>query len=120
MSHMLSSRTSRVAHLVGLALVLVLVLALAGVAQAHRVKVFAYSDSETIFTESNFSKASPAMNSDIVVTDAAGKTVFSGKTDDQGKCDFPVPKDAVGDLTIQVIAGEGHQGDWVLTEGEYK
>lgn len=116
------SRIARILPMtsVTLALALILAVSLATAVQAHRVKVFAYSDGETIYTECNFSKSSPAMNSDIVVTDATGKQVFTGKTDDQGKCDFPAPKDATGDLTIMVIAGEGHQGDWVLTEAEYK
>ncbi|MGE4293678.1 MAG: hypothetical protein AB7E32_15885 [Desulfovibrio sp.] len=101
-------------------LTLVLVLSLAAVAQAHRVKIFAYSDFETIFTESNFSKSSPAMGAEITAMDAQGKVVFTGKTDDQGKCDFAIPKDAQGDLTITVNAGEGHEGSWVLTEAEYR
>lgn len=112
------NRPSRVPPLAGL--IVLAALCLAATAQAHRVKIFAYSDTETIYTESNFSKSSPAMGAEIVVTDAEGKNVFEGKTDDQGKCDFPVPKDAKGDLKIEVIAGEGHQGDWVLTEAEYK
>lgn len=115
------SRTHHGVRVLPLAgLILLLTLCLASVAQAHRVKIFAYSDTSTIFTESGFSKSSPAMGAEITVQDASGKLLYTGKTDDAGKCDFPVPEGAKGDLTITVNAGEGHQGSWVLTESEYR
>ncbi|MEF2144271.1 MAG: hypothetical protein V3573_02395 [Desulfovibrionaceae bacterium] len=103
-----------------IALAFALILTLAFAAQAHRVKVFAYCDGDKIYTESSFSKSSPAQHSQIIVTTADGTEVFSGTTDDQGKCDFPIPENAQGSLTITIIAGEGHQGEWVLEESEYR
>ncbi|SKA88274.1 nickel transport protein [Paucidesulfovibrio gracilis DSM 16080] len=99
---------------------LVLLLGCALPAQAHRVKIFAYTDGETIYTESSFSQSSPAKGAAITVTDARGETVHQGYTDDDGKHDFPIPANAQGDLTITVDAGEGHQNQWVLTEAEYR
>jgi nickel transport protein len=89
-------------------------------AQAHRVKVFAYGDGETIFTESSFSKSSPAQGAAISVQDEGGTVVFEGVTDEQGKCDFAVPRTAHGTLTITVDAGEGHRNEWKLSEAEYR
>ena len=101
-------------------LVLVFTLASALPAMAHKVRIFAYSDTDTIFVESQFSKTSPAQNCLVTMTDASGNEVGSCTTDETGQCEMPVPEGASGDLTLTVHAGEGHQGSWTLLEADYK
>ena len=98
----------------------VLVLALALPALAHKVFVFAYSDTETIFVEAQFSKSSPAIECPVDVADADGNVLATCTTDADGTCEIPVPEDAAGDLIVTVHAGEGHQATWELLEVDYK
>lgn len=100
------------------ALLLVLVLALP--ALAHKVNVFAYSDTETIFVEARFSKSSPAVQCPVELTDASGAVLGTCTTNDSGLCEIPVPEGAEGDLTVTVNAGEGHMDTWTLLESDYK
>ena len=97
-----------------------LILALALPALAHKVFVFAYSDTETIFVEAQFSKSSPAINSEVTVADQDGNVLDTCTTDKNGTCEIPVPEGASGDLLVTVNAGEGHQATWELLEVDYK
>ena len=92
-------------------------------AHAHKVRVFAYNEGNTIITESVFSGGRAAQNSEIIVRDAVdGSVILTGRTDDKGLFRFTIPdKVQIGkpDLKIIVNAGEGHRGEWLLTAEEY-
>ena len=85
---------------------------------AHKVRVFAYGEGNTIVGETAFSGGRKPKNADIIVEDAAsGKHLFSSRTDEQGQFRFTIPTEAQTkhlDLRIVVKAGDGHRGEWLL------
>ncbi len=96
-------------------LLIVLCLTLSLPALAHRVNVFAYTESRTVQVESGFVGGEPAMYADITATTPDGKQVFVGKTDKNGKLSFPLPANlSASSLKIVVNAGEGHRNEWNL------
>ena len=52
-----------------------------GLANAHKVNVFAYAEGGTIHTESYFADGKAVEGGVIKVFDAAGRKLFEGKTD---------------------------------------
>lgn len=102
---------------------LVIFCLLAGPALAHKVRIFAYAEGDTIIGETAFSGGRAPKDSKIIVRDAAsGKTLLTTRTDDHGEFSFPIPEEARQkglDLLIVVNVGEGHRGQWKLTADEY-
>ncbi len=92
-------------------------------AQAHKVRVFAYSEGKKIVGETAFSGGRSPKDSKITVQDAAsGKILTTTKTNANGDFEFPIPVEASQnklDLLIVVSAGEGHRGQWKMTADEY-
>ena len=92
-------------------------------AQAHKVRIFAYGEGNTIVGESAFSGGRTPKNSEIIVQDAAGtRRLLTCRTDEQGQFRFPIPQEARRDkldLRIIINAGEGHRGEWLLKADEY-
>ena len=104
--------------------VLVLLIALSvNSAEAHKVRIFAYCEGNTILGETAFSGGRTPKNAEITVTDAAsGKTITTCRTNDHGEFSFPVPDKARAqrlDLKLILHAGEGHQGEWLLKAEDY-
>ncbi len=103
---------------VGGVLVLLLVAASTTPALAHRLLVFAYTEGDTVHTESRFVPANPVRQGKVSVMDAKSeKVLVTGKTDDQGKFSFKLPPQAAAqklDLKIVVEAGMGHRGEFLL------
>jgi len=87
-------------------------------ALAHRVLIFAYTEGDTIHTESKFVPGGPVRQGKILVLDQkTGKELLTGQTDDQGKFSFKMPPEAAAqkmDLKIVIEAGMGHRGEWLL------
>ncbi|WP_267927109.1 hypothetical protein [Desulfolithobacter dissulfuricans] len=102
---------------------LVIFCLLAGPALAHKVRIFAYAEGDTIIGETAFSGGRAPKDSEIIVKDAAsGKILLTTRTDDHGEFSFPIPTEARQkglDLLIVVNVGEGHRGQWKLTADEY-
>ncbi|NJB67119.1 nickel transport protein [Desulfobaculum xiamenense] len=98
-------------------------LLLAQTAHAHRVTIFAWEEDGAIHTESTFSGGKKARDSKVVVSDAAsGKEILTGTTDDNGLFTFPIPAEAKAarmDLKIDLYAGVGHAGQWIIAADEY-
>ncbi len=95
---------------------LLLICAVAAPALAHRVVVFAYTEGDTVQTESKFMPNTPVKQGKILVLDAkTGRQLLTGQTDDQGKFSFKIPPEAQKqDLKIVIEAGMGHRGEWLL------
>lgn len=105
-----------------LALCFALVFMAQSEAHAHRVNIFAWAESGQIHTESTFSGGKQARHAQVNVLDASGKTLVSGKTDKHGAFSFPIPPEALKsrtDLRLELVAGQGHRGEWVITAQEY-
>ncbi len=92
-------------------------------AYAHKVRVFAYGEGDTIIGETAFSGGRAAKGSKIIVRDADSEKILSTCiTDDHGNFHFPIPEEARKkrlDLKIIVSVGEGHRGEWLLETEDY-
>jgi nickel transport protein len=97
---------------------MLLICALATPALAHRVLVFAFTEGDTVRTESKFVPNTPCKQGKVIVQDAkSGKELLTGQTDDQGKFSFTIPAEAKAqkmDLKIVVEAAMGHRGEFLL------
>ncbi len=104
-------------------LALIILCSLPITANAHKLRVFAWTEGDTIIGETAFSGKRKPKNVEITVLDDVNHTVLlTTRTDDQGKFSFTIPKQAVQqqiDLLIVVNAGEGHRGEWLLPVAEY-
>ena len=85
-------------------------------ASAHRVNVFAWVEGDTIYVEGKFAGGKKVKSGKIVVTDPRDNKLLSGLTNDQGEFAFEVPQRT--DLTIVLIAGQGHQAEWTIRAAE--
>jgi nickel transport protein len=87
-------------------------------ALAHRVLVFAYTEGDTVHTESKFVPNTPVRQGKILVLEEkTGKVLLTGQTDDKGKFSFKIPPEAAAqkmNLKIVVEAAMGHRGEWLL------
>ena len=105
------------------AALLLVSLALAAPAHAHRANVFAWKDGDRILMESAFSGGKPCQNAPITVQDANdGKVLMEVRTDEKGRASFAIPdiaREKRMDLRLVIKAGEGHQGEWIITAVEY-
>jgi nickel transport protein len=92
-------------------------------ARAHRVNVFAYVEGDTVHVECSYRKSDRVRFGAITVKNpVTGQVYLTGKTDEQGNFAFPVPeaaRAAKADLQIVLVAGEGHQNDWVVAAKDY-
>jgi nickel transport protein len=81
-------------------------------AHAHRVTIFAWVDGDTVHTQSKFSGGKKVSNGEINVFDPDGNLLLKGNTDENGEFSFRVPKKT--SLKIELIAGMGHQNEWIV------
>ena len=79
---------------------------------AHRVNVFAWVEGDIVYTKSKFGGGREVKGGKIVVMDSRGNELLTGQTDHQGEFSFKVPGRM--DLRIVLVAGQGHQSEWVL------
>jgi nickel transport protein len=85
---------------------------------AHRVTIFAWVEGGMVHTESKFSGGKPVKGGNILVYDAqSGDKLLEGATDDKGEFSFKAPRKA--SLRIELIAGMGHKGEWLVSEDEF-
>lgn len=97
-----------------------LAVALSTSALAHKVNLFAYYEGDKIVVEGYFSKSRKAQDCEVVFSDAQGKTLHKGRTDDQGRFEVPMKElgPVKGDILITLIAGEGHKREYTLAAEE--
>lgn len=80
---------------------------------AHKIRIFAWQDGDSIVTESKFSKGRPAQNATVsVFEEETGRSLLSGTTDTEGLFSFPIPKTDSKELKIIVDGGDGHKNSW--------
>jgi nickel transport protein len=88
-------------------------------AYAHKVNIFAYAENGMVHSESYFVDGTKAKNSAIEVFDEkSGTKVLEGKTDEEGKFSFKIPK--ATSLKLVLHASMGHQADFTLGEDEVR
>ncbi len=80
---------------------------------AHKIMVFAWTDGDTVFTQSKFSGGKKVNGQKIAVYDPKEKVLLEGKTDDKGEFSFNVPERTT--LKIVLSAGAGHRAEWTVT-----
>jgi nickel transport protein len=99
-------------------LVLMIIFSLVGigVADAHKVTIFAWAEGDTVYTESKFSGGKRVKDGKVEVFDGQGSLLLDGRTNDNGEFSFKVP--TVTDLNIVLTAGMGHQNSWKLAADE--
>jgi nickel transport protein len=93
-----------------------LLVLLVGLANAHKVNVFAYAEGGTIHTESYFPDGKAVEDGVIEVFDATGRKLMEGKTDREGKFSFQVSQKE--DLTIVINASMGHRNEYTIKKDE--
>lgn len=99
-------------------IIIPILIMLCGLAQAHRVNLFARYDGEMIKTEGYFSSGKKAVNSTIMVFDSEGKEVFHGTTDKKGEFCFQPTRD--GDYRLVLEAGMGHRAEALVSVKDMK
>jgi nickel transport protein len=87
-----------------------------GPALAHKVMIFAWVEGDTVFTESKFSGGKKAVHAPVVIYGKDDKKLIEGKTDNNGKFSFKIPK--MTDLRIVLNAAMGHKAEWTISESE--
>ena len=88
-------------------------------ADAHKVNIYAYAEDGMIHSESYFVDGTKCKNSLIEVFDEKqGTRLLEGKTDDNGKFSFKIPK--VASLKLVLHASMGHQNEYTLGEDEVR
>ncbi|MFH1112933.1 MAG: hypothetical protein V1792_03345 [Pseudomonadota bacterium] len=100
--------------------IVVVVLCVAAPSRAHKVNVFAYVEGDKIVVEGYFSKSAKAMNCVVQFSDAAGKVVHTGKTDDKGRYGVSIADlgQVDGDLLVTLNVGDGHKKEYRLGAAE--
>ncbi|HEB49062.1 MAG TPA: hypothetical protein ENI89_00475 [Desulfobulbus sp.] len=86
-------------------------------ADAHGIRVFAYTSGPDIVVEGRFSSGRAPVNSKVrVFSTKSGKLLLEGKTGKDGVFTFSRPATNPDEgLKIVLVAGEGHQAEWTMT-----
>ena len=80
---------------------------------AHKIRIFAWGEGNTIHTESKFSGGKAAQNAVITVIEAnTGTELLRGTTNQNGLFQFPLPETTSAELDIVVNSGDGHKNHW--------
>lgn len=82
----------------------------------HRVNIFAWIEGDKVHTESKFSGGREPKNARVTVYDMNGAQILQGVTDENGFFSFKPDKWQA--MRIVLTAGQGHQGEWRITEKE--
>ncbi len=86
-------------------------------ALAHKVNIFAYVESNVVYTESYFPDGKTVADGSIEVITPSGEILAQGKTDQEGNFSFPLPAQQE-DLTIVLNASMGHKSTFLLKKEE--
>ena len=97
-------------------LLLCALLLLSTAVSAHKVNIFAYIESGTIYTESYFPDGRAVEKGKVLIYDSQDNLLQKGTTDQEGLCSFDIPK--VDDLTVVIDASMGHRSSFKLSKDE--
>lgn len=91
-------------------------------AQAHKIRVFAWVAGDTVTVESGFSGGRPLIQGTVEVQNADnGALLLQGKTNERGVFTFSLTKTSPQQkipLRIIVSSDEGHRNEWLLKAGD--
>jgi nickel transport protein len=88
-------------------------------ANAHKVNIYAYAEDSMVHSESYFVVGTKCKNSVLEVFDGRnGTKLLEGKTDEEGKFSFKIPK--VTSLKLVLHASMGHQANFTIGEDEVR
>lgn len=101
-------------------LAIFLVLAASGQAMAHKVNVYAWPENGQVHVEARFSGGKPALDTPLeVYSHPGGELLLTGRTDQLGEFDFPLPDQVRGPadvgLKVVLLASMGHRDEWIVT-----
>jgi nickel transport protein len=86
---------------------------------AHKVNIYAYAEDGVVYSESYFVDGTKCKNSVLeVFNEKDGTKLLEGKTDEEGKFSFKIPK--VTSLKLVLHASMGHQAEFTLGEDEIR
>lgn len=86
---------------------------------AHKVNIYAYAENGMIHSESYFVDGTKCKNSIVEVFDKkSGTKLLEGKTDEDGKLSFKIPK--ITTLKLVLHASIGHCAEYTISEEEVK
>jgi nickel transport protein len=106
-------------HLAFCLLSIVYCLLFASFAYAHKVNIYAYAEDSMVHSESYFVDGTKCKNSVLEVFDGRdGTKLLEGKTDEEGKFSFKIPKTT--SLKLVLHASMGHQAEFTLGEDEVR
>ena len=92
-------------------------------AHAHKIRIFAWPQGDTILGEVAFQGGRAAKDVQILVeSETDQRTLLTTATNDQGTFSFSIPDEARQnrlDLRIVADAGGGHKNHWLLKAAEY-
>ena len=94
-------------------------LALAVPASAHKLKLFATVEGQTVSGYGFFAGGGRPKDVSWEAQDAAGLKIASGKTDAKGAFKFDVPADFASDLKITLDTGEAHLTSTTLAASRF-
>ncbi|MEW6571879.1 MAG: hypothetical protein AB1390_12045, partial [Nitrospirota bacterium] len=86
---------------------------------AHKVNIYAYAENGLVHSKGYFVDGTKCKNSVLEVFDERDKTkLLEGKTDEEGKFSFKIPK--VTSIKLVLHASMGHQAEFTLGEDEVR
>ena len=104
-------------NVIFLSVMILCFLALTPVVHAHKVYLFAWTEGDTIYTESYFSGNKKVNDGLITVYDFSGKELLKGKTNEMGEFSFKIPQKT--DLRIVLESSMGHGAEYIFKLNEF-
>jgi nickel transport protein len=95
-----------------------MVLAVAALAFAHAAVLWAYVEDNHVYVEAFFMGGKKVLNGRIVVVDAEGKKLLEGKTNEEGKFDFPPP--IMDEMTILLLLDKAHRSEFKIKKEDFQ
>ena len=86
-------------------------------AYGHKVYIFAWTEGDTIHTESYFGGNKKVQDGTIKVFNTEGKELVSGKTNENGEFSFEIPE--IADLRIVLESSMGHGAEYLFKKSEF-
>jgi nickel transport protein len=110
---------SKFRYLIFCSLSTVYCLLFVSLANAHKVNIYAYAENGLVYSESYFVDGTKCKNSVLeVFVEKDGTKLLEGKTDQEGKFSFKIPK--VTSMKLVLHASMGHQAEFTISEDEVR